>query len=255
MVRTVVITGASAGIGKAAALAFAARGDTVMLMARRSSVLESVRQDIAGRGGSAMAIPCDVSNHNSVKDACGIIYEKIGCPDILVNNAGFAVFKNVQDADAAGIESQMATNYMGMIHMTKAFLDAMVLRGSGHIVNVASVAASFGLPGVAPYCATKWAMLGFSEGLRHELAGTGVGVTVVSPITVRTEFFGDKPIPKYSVSAEAVAKSILRASESNRAEITVPEVARLAIWAKHSIPYITEYAISRYFRRNFPGRT
>ena len=87
------------------------------------------------------------------------------------------------------IESQMATNYFGMVYCIKNFLPSMIQQKSGHIVNVASVAASFGLPGIAPYCASKFAMLGFSEALKHELKGTGVGITVVSPIMVRTNFF------------------------------------------------------------------
>ncbi len=248
--QTVVVTGASSGIGKSASLAFAKRGDTVVLVARRASLLELLRKDIEKQGGLALAVPCDVSSYKDTVTASGRIREELGDPDILVNNAGFAIFNSVLDMDTQQIESQIATNYMGMVYMTKSFLPGMVERGSGHIVNVASVAASFGLPGAAPYCASKSAMLGFSEGLRHELADTGVGVTVVSPITVRTDFFGRRAIPRYSVSAEAVARGIVRASSSNRTEITVPGIARMAIWAKHSIPYLTDYMIARYFRRN-----
>ena len=137
----------------------------------------------------------------------------------------------------------MATNYFGMVYCIKNFLPKMLEQNSGHIVNVASVAASFGLPGIASYCASKFAMLGFSEGLQHELKGTGVGVTVVSPIMVRTNFF-DHPsfdsMPKNSstaISAESVAKAILKAANSSRLEIIVPPIVRGAVWAKHTFPY------------------
>ena len=246
--ETVLVTGASSGIGRDTALAFARRGASLILVARRRNLLESLRDAIHEKGGQAAAVPCDVSDQAAVQKAAADILES-GCPDILVNNAGFAVFGNVLDVAIPDIESQMATNYMGMIYVTKAFLPCMVERGSGHIVNVASVAASFGLPGAASYCASKSAMLGFSEGLRHELSGTGVGVTVVSPITVRTEFFGGAQTPGYSVSSASVASCILRAARSPRAEITVPGMARLAIWAKHGIPYLTDSVIARIFSK------
>lgn len=246
--ETVLVTGASSGIGRDTALAFARRGASLVLVARRRDLLESLRDTIREGGGRAAAIPCDVSDRAAVEEAASHILES-GCPDILVNNAGFAVFGSVLDSDISDIESQMATNYMGMVYVTKAFLPHMVERRSGHIVNVASVAASFGLPTAAAYCASKSAMLGFSEGLRHELAGTGVGVTVVSPITVRTGFFGGAEVPGYSVSSGSVASCILRAARSPRAEITVPAAARLAIWAKHGIPYLTDGVIARVFAR------
>lgn len=131
----------------------------------------------------------------------------------------------------------------------------MLDKKSGHIVNVASVAASFGLPGIASYCASKFAMLGFSEGLKHELNGTGVGVTVVSPIMVRTDFF-DHPsfekMPKYSptsLSSKTVAKAILKAANSPRLEIIVPSVVRSAVWLKHTFPYFINPIIGKSFKK------
>lgn len=155
----------------------------------------------------------------------------------------------------------MNTNYFGMIYCTKNFLPKMLEQNSGHIVNVASVAASFGLPGIAPYCASKFAMLGFSEGLRHELKGTNVKVTVVSPIMVRTNFF-DHPsfssMPKYSpasLSAKTVAKAVLRAANSSRLEIIVPSVVRGAVWAKHTLPFIVNPIISSAIRKRLSSNS
>jgi len=154
----------------------------------------------------------------------------------------------------------MATNYFGMIYCIKNFLPFMLEKKSGHIVNVASVAASFGLPGVASYCASKFAMLGFSEGLKHELKGTGVGITVVSPIMVRTNFF-DHPsfqfMPKYfptSLSDKTVAKAILRAANSPRLEIIVPSVIRGAVWIKNTFPYLINPILGMAFKKQLNSK-
>lgn len=252
----VLITGASSGIGRAAAIEFAKRGARTVLVARRKDRLREAAAD-AGRAGAESAwMSCDVSDRRQVESLRDDVIGRFGGIDILVNNAGFAIYKSVARMSIAEIEAQMKTNYMGMIHCTKCFLPGMLERDSGHIVNVASVAASFGLPGIAPYCASKFAMLGFSEGLRHELAGTNVGVTVVSPITVRTEFFDGESfdhMPKdFAVSLDParVARAIIGAAGSRRLEIIVPAVARGAVWLKHTVPYVINPVIAGYFRRH-----
>src|ERR687884_1593845 len=108
-----------------------------------------------------------------------------------------------------------------MVYCTKVFLESMVYKGTGHIVNVASVAASFGVAGLAAYCASKYAMLGFSEALHHELYGTGVGVTVVSPIAVKTNFFNNKSFNGrnptyigYTLDPKSVSAAIMAAANS-----------------------------------------
>jgi short-subunit dehydrogenase len=176
--------------------------------------------------------------------------------DVLVNNAGFAIFKSVHNLSIEEIESMTATNYHGMVYCTKAFLGSMLQNKSGHIVNVASLAASFGVAGLAPYCATKFAMLGFSESLYHELAGTGVRVTVVSPIAVRTNFFSNesfsgkaKSYTGTALEAKAVSRAILAAANSPRLEITVPFYMRGAVWFKHTLPYVVQPIVGAISRR------
>jgi len=180
----------------------------------------------------------------------------------LVNNAGFVIYGKVSELTIEEIESQMETNYFGMIYCTKNFLSHMIEQGQGHIVNVASVGASLGVPGVASYCATKFAMLGFSEGLKHELSGTGVDVTVVSPIMVDTPLFDHPSFENFSrrstiaiLSPEKVANTILKAANSSKLEIVVPTIARAGIWAKQNFPYFVNPIIGNAFRKQLAKRT
>lgn len=253
--KIVVITGASSGIGKSTALEFAKKQAKLVLVARRKEKLDEIQTALTKHNVESVVYPCDVSNKLAVKQMSSQVIDKFGKIDVLVNNAGFAIYGTVSNLTIEEIESQMMTNYFGMVYCIKNFLPIMIQQNSGHIVNVASVAASFGLPGIASYCASKFAMLGFSEGLKHELRDTKVGITVVSPIMVKTEFF-DHPsfakMPKYSPTAlnpQTVAKAIVSASSSSRLEIIVPNLVRAAIWAKHTIPFVINPVVGSAFRK------
>ncbi len=259
--KTVLITGASSGIGKEATIQFAKKGSNVILVARRKQKLQQIDNDLKKFNISTLICECDISDKLQVEKMSKLVLEKYGFIDILVNNAGFAIYGSVSNLTIEEIESQMETNYFGMIYCIKNFLPSMLEKKSGHIVNVASVAASFGLPGIASYCASKYAMLGFSEGLKHELKGTGIGITVVSPIMVRTNFF-DHPsfrkIPKYSpisLSDKVVANAILRAANSPRLEIIVPSVVRGAIWIKNTFPYLINPILGIIFKKQLDSST
>ena len=253
--KTVVITGASSGIGEATAVEFSKKGANVALVSRNLDKLQKVENKLKEFETKIIAIQCDISKKSDVQKMHNTVLEQFGGIDILVNNAGFAIYGTVNELSIEDIESQMATNYFGMIYCVKNFLPDMMKQNSGHIVNVASVAASFGLPGIASYCASKFAMLGFSEGLKHELKGTNIGITVVSPIMVRTNFF-DHPsfenMPQYSptsLNPNTVAKAVLRASNSSRLEIIVPSFVRGAVWLKHTFPYLINPIVGSSFRK------
>tara|TARA_B100000678_G_scaffold272216_1_gene261489 strand:- start:270 stop:857 length:588 start_codon:yes stop_codon:yes gene_type:complete len=186
------------------------------------------------------------------------VFSKI---DILVNNAGFVIYGRIEELSIEDIESQMKTNYFGTIYCTKSFLPHLLKQNSGHIVNVASVGASFGVPGIASYAATKFAMLGFSEGLHHELHETNVGLTVVSPIMVRTSLFDHPSFKNFSkhatgvsLSSETVAKAIVKAANSPRLEIVVPSVVRIGIWFKQTFPFFVNPIIGSVFRKQLKKR-
>lgn len=254
--KIIVVTGASSGIGEASTIQFAKKGANIILVARRKEKLLEVEKKISQFHVKTLVCPCDVSQKSQVKKMVENVLDKFGRIDVLVNNAGFVIYGKVNDLTIEEIESQMKTNYFGMIYCIKNFLPIMLEQNFGHIVNVASVGASFSVPGIAPYCATKFAMLGFSEGLKHELHGTGIGVTVVSPIMVRTNLFDHPSFENFtkrdkgiSLSPENVAKAVVKAANSKRLEIVVPSVIRAGIWAKHTFPFFVNPIIGSAFRK------
>ena len=254
--KIILITGASSGIGRQAAIDFANNGAMAIILVGRS---EYKLTDVAALINSkckTMVYVCNVSNKTEVINLGREVINTFGRIDILVNNAGFGIFGKVQDQSIEQIESITATNYYGMIYCTKVFLDSMLYNKSGHIVNVASVAASFGVPGLAAYCGSKYAMLGFSESLYHELYGTGVGITVVSPIAVKTNFFNNKSfggkMPNYvgyALDPKTVSNAIMKAANSPRLEIIVPFFIRAGVWLKQTLPYIINPVVGAAFRR------
>ena len=254
--KVIVITGASSGIGKQVAIDFAKeRVKGVAIVARNRNRLNELALEIQDKC-ECLVCPCDVSDKSAVVSMARNVLEKFGNIDVLVNNAGYGIFGKVELQSVEEMEAVTATNYLGAIYCTKAFLSSMLARKNGHIVNVASLAASFGIPGLAAYCSSKFAMLGFSESLSHELRGTGVGITVVSPVGVRTNFFDHPSFKKnkswnmrYSLDATTVSKSVLTASTSHRFEIVAPFFMRGAIWLKHTIPFVTNPIVGKSFRR------
>ncbi|HET7337477.1 MAG TPA: SDR family oxidoreductase [Candidatus Nitrosotalea sp.] len=254
--KVVVITGASSGIGEQSAEEFAKLHANVILVSRNEVQLQKIAARLSKYQIKTFVYACDVSDKNQVDKMGKIVIEKFGTVDVLVNNAGFGIYNTVEKTTIDELESQMSTNFLGMMYCTKAFLPQLLKQRSGHIVNVASVAGSIGIPGMAAYCASKFAMLGFSESLFHELKGTGVGVTVVSPIMVRTNFFKHESfgkMPRYSATSldpKTVANAVVRAASSPRLEIVVPQFVRIAIWMKQTFPYLINPIVGGIFRKS-----
>ena len=261
--KIVLITGASSGIGKQAAIDFAENGaETIVLVSRSKTKLNEFKEILHQNSTSeSVAYSCDISSKAEVITMGKELLGRLGHMDILVNNAGIGMYDKVQDQSIEEMESITFTNYLGMVYCTKVFLESMIYNGTGHIVNVASVAASFGVAGLAAYCASKYAILGFSEALYHELRGTGVGVTVVSPIGVKTNFFNHESfahrIPNYTgfmLEPKAVSKAILAAANSYRLEIMIPFYIRAGVWFKYTIPYLVNPIVGYFFNRQLKDK-
>ena len=193
--KVALITGASSGIGEATALALAAEGAAVALGARRVDRLESLRDRIASDGGRAAAIEVDVSDEAAAKRFVEGARDELGSVDILVNNAGVMLLGPVAGADTAEWKRMVDVNLLGLLYCTHAALPIMGEQGSGHIVNISSVAGRIATLGSAVYNLTKWGVGAFSEALRQEVLHAGVRVTIVEPGFVETELQGHNQNP------------------------------------------------------------
>ncbi len=256
--KIILITGASSGIGRQAVFDFADyKPKSIVMVARSISKLNEIESTIKKRSNIEIyPFECDISKKTEVIRMSEQIIERYGHIDILINNAGFGIYGKVMDQSMEELESITFTNYLGSVYCTKVFLESMIARQSGKIINVASLAGSFGIPGLAAYCGSKFAMLGFFESLSHELKGTGVSVTTVSPIGVKTNFFNNesfkKNTPNYTgfmLEPQSVSRAILDAVDSRRLEITVPFFMRAGVWLKQTFPYLVNPLVGAQFRK------
>jgi NADP-dependent 3-hydroxy acid dehydrogenase YdfG len=185
--RVVAITGASSGIGEATALACVEAGASVALAARRADRIDALAQRINDDGGLAIAVPTDVADERQARAFVEQTYERLGRLDALVNNAGVMLLGPVTGADTAEWRRMIDANLYGVLYCSHAALPLMQQQGSGHIVNVSSVAGRIASAGSAVYNMTKWGVNGFSEGLRQEALHATVRVSIVEPGAVGTE--------------------------------------------------------------------
>lgn len=222
-----VVTGASSGIGEATALALARRGANVVLAARRRERLDELARRIAMRGGTALAVGCDVTEREDLTNLAATVEDRFGRCDALVNNAGIPGGGRFADLSPDQIERIVRVNELGVMFATKAFLPMMLARGRGHVVNVASLAGRFAAPGSSVYAATKHAVVAFSESLFYELESHGILVTAVNPGFVATEGFPQAGLaPRLVMSSERVAGTIADVLRNGVApEISIPRWA------------------------------
>ena len=220
--KTIVITGASSGIGAATAKLLASEGANIVLAARRAARLETLKTDIEAAGGRALVVGTDVTDRAQCEALIHAAIDAFGAVDVLINNAGLMPLSFVKNVRMNEWTRMVDVNINGVLYCTGAVLPHMVERKSGHIVNVSSVAGRRVFPGGAVYCATKYAVTAFSEGLRMELgAKYGIRVTCIEPGAVATELpqaIADKdfienapPFTATPLRAEDIAESILYA--------------------------------------------
>ncbi len=192
--RVALITGASSGIGRAAAKGLAATGWRVGLLARRKDRLDDLAEDIRGAGGECVVLPCDVTDRDGVRRAAETLIDTYGHIHALVNNAGIMPLSPLAAGRVDDWERMVDVNIKGVLFGIAAVLPHMLERRSGHVVNVGSVAGRRPFPGATVYSATKFAVRSISAGMHLELsASDGIRVTDIEPGVVRTELMDHIP--------------------------------------------------------------
>ncbi len=259
--RNVFITGASKGLGREMALLFAAKGANVACAARTKELLDEVVTEIRSRGGDALAVACDIANEHEVTRAIGQAVSVYGPVDILVNNAGYGLLGRAEAFTNEDWRRVVDVNLMGAVYATNAVLQSMLDRKRGTIVNIASAAGVTPLPFSAPYCATKYAIVGYSESLNIELRHRGVNVVCACPGPVETNFVRnlsikgklrgseldptdgkiDSIVSKVPgvLDAKKVAKTVVEAVVSGKELLVMGGPAQLGYQANRLIPGAT----------------
>jgi len=233
--KTVLVTGASSGIGREAALAFADAGASVVLVARRPAALAKVATATRKLGASTLSVPTDVTKPEAVATCFRKATKRFGSIDIVVNNAGVMIPAKVVDIRGADLKQMLDVNLFGALHVMQQAVQVMRKQGHGHVVNVASLAGRRGVSPLGGYCATKFALVGLTEALRMELVGEGIHVSLVMPGVVdtpmaaaaqRDDGLGDWP-EKLNMPPSWVVGCIFLAIRFKLAEIAVPPGAAL----------------------------
>ena len=245
-----VVTGASSGIGEATARTLSAHGCQVILLARSKARLDSIVADIRSRGGKADADEVDLADPRATAAFARGVESTHGVPDILVNNAGAGRWLPISETSAEEAAQMITVPYLAAFNVTREFLDGMRKRGSGHILNVTSVAARLAWPGAVAYTAARRAMEGFNASLRADLYGSGIAVTLAMFGTVETPYWEHNPgsrerLPKRAagirpLTPDSAANAMVASIEKGQRIVVRPPIFRLFFLLNTLFPTQTE---------------
>jgi short-subunit dehydrogenase len=255
----ILITGASQGIGKALAEAAAARGAKVIVCARSLDLLFEVTQQIRAKGGVIEVVQADITNPQDRQRLVEAAEKAFGGLDILINNAGIGATGHFADAGPERLRQLMEVNFFGLTETTRVFLPMLKKGTKPAIVNISSIAGKRGIPARSEYSASKFAVQGFSEAIRAELAKDGVDVLVVCPGLTQTNFSQNMIEQKALVqldhlrgmSPEEVAAQTLRAIEKGYNETCLTFKGKMLVLVSRFLPWIADIVVKRKVRGLF----
>lgn len=254
--KVVLITGGSRGLGLVLSRALADEGAKIAICARDSQELERAEQDLKTRGAEVFQTVCDVRNQSEVERAVEAVRSHYGQINVLINNAGVIQVGPLEVQTQEDFENAMAIHFWGAFYMMQAVLPEMKQRGEGRIVNVSSIGGKIAVPHLAPYCASKFALVGLSGAMRVELVKDNIYVTTVCPGLMRTgshvnavfkgqnekEYawfsIGDA-LPVSSINAERAASKIIESCRNGDAELIISVQAKLASKINNLFPELT----------------
>ncbi len=248
-----VVTGASSGIGAATAEALGARGWTVVLVARRQAPLDALAIRIAAVGADPVVAALDAADPDTVAAMADGIRAEHGVPDVIVNAAGVGGWRWPEDTTPAEMENSLDAPFRAAFHVTQAFLGDMIARGSGRIVHVGSPAAIQPWPGATAYTISRWALRGYHEALRQDLAGTGVTTSHVAFTEVTTPYFDTNPGARErrpwlgrlarTLTPAETAEVILRTIDRPRPQVLHPAMLRVLVVVHRMAPGVATWFV------------
>src|SRR5947207_1216596 len=244
--KVALVTGGSRGLGLVMARQLAERGARVAVCARDRDEVERAGQDLVGHGDMPLALPCDITDPQQVRDLVQAVTAHFGRLDVLINNAGIIQVGPLETMTRADFEQALAVNFWGAYNCVEAALPGMRERGEGRIINITSIGGRISVPHLLPYCVGKFAFVGYSQGLRAALAHQGIVVTTVTPGLMRTGsppnalfkgkheaeyawFAISDSLPLLSMAAEDAAAQILDAGARGDAEVILTLPANIAV--------------------------
>jgi short-subunit dehydrogenase len=253
----VLLTGASSGIGHALALRLAGQGARLVLASRNHERLAALADGIRARGGSAVAAPTDVADPAQRARLIEQAVATLGGLDILVSNAGVGARGFFEDVSEERLRRIMEVNFFAATELARLALPHLRRGRQPMIVNVASVLGRRAIPGMAEYCASKFALVGWSEGVRAELARHGVHVLVVCPGSIETEFEANmidqgKRLAlrnRRPMSADRCAQLIVAAMRRRKNEVVITASAKLVLWVNRVAPRLLDWVLTRYAKK------
>jgi short-subunit dehydrogenase len=247
--RTILVTGASSGIGAATARAVARAGAHAVVVARTRPKLDALTAEIEAAGGRATAYGLDCSDREAVAREAARIEDEVGTPDVLVNNAGAGRFLFFEETPPEEFERMMSAPFYSTVYMTRALLPGMIARGSGLIVNVNTPIAFVAWPAAAGYASARWALRGLTDALSADLHGTGVKVSQVVPGKVDSTYFEHNPgaedgIPGMArlvrtLTPDEVADAIVGTIRSEKRLVFTPFMLRVMMLQARVFPRLT----------------
>jgi short-subunit dehydrogenase len=255
----ILITGASQGIGRALAVAAARRGAKVLAAARSDSLLAELAREVRDAGGTIETVQADVTSDADRRALAEAAERHFGGLDVLINNAGVGATGHFVEARPERLRTIMEVNFFGLTETTRVCLPLLKRGRTPAVVNISSVAGKRGIPARSEYSASKFAVQGFSEALRAELAKDGVDVLVVSPGLTQTNFSQNmleqtariKMDHLRGMTAEQVAEATLRSLEKGRPEVTLSFKGRLVVLVSRFLPRLADLVVRRTVRRLF----
>lgn len=249
----ILITGGSSGIGRALALELAPYQPRLLLTARREDRLASLTQELQGLGcDRVVSVAGDITDPKTRERLMSVAQQSMDGLDILVNNAGAGAYGPFANASSDRLHQLMEINFFAAVELTRSALPSLYEGRRPLIVNVGSVLGHVAVPNKSEYCASKFALHGFSDALRCELAGEGVDVLLVSPSTTSSEFFerlvdqdGDPQVNRFAMTPEAVARKTVSAMKSGRREVILSWGGKLLVLLDRVAPSLMSWILSR----------